>query len=371
MREEKSFHEFSHWIKFFRGASSKFPPFSRTSGTVLFVSTEIPLPTFCPHSFKMLATFPTSSVVSSSHSKEFINVFYFKSKGNVSFNSHFRVPWRFMRNIQPSLGDPCIKMKSTSIKCVKPTYQSLFEDNSIITDWGDQEGDIEEMGSPWEGAVIYKRNSSVSHVEYCTTLERLGLEKLSTDVSKSRASTMGLRVTKDVKDYPFGTPVQISVDVTRKDKKLRLDGIVKTVITLNCYRCCEPAPECIFSNFSILLSEEPIEEPDVINMGIISGQDIFKTDNGNSDEDDEESVDLDDQLYFPPVDKEIDISKNIRDILHLEITMNVICNPGCKGMCLNCGINLNTGSCNCSKQAVKKNDFGPLGNLKRRMQNNS
>ena len=141
-----------------------------------------------------------------------------------------------MRNIQPSLGDPCIKMKSTAIKCVKPTYQSLFEDNSIITDWEDQEGDIEEMDSPWEGAIIYKRNSSVSHVEYCTTLERLGLEKLSTDVSKSRASTMGLRVTKDVKDYPFGTPVQISVDVTRKNKKLRLDGIVKTVITLNCYR---------------------------------------------------------------------------------------------------------------------------------------
>lgn len=92
------------------------------------------------------------------------------------------------------------------------------------------------MDSPWEGAVIYKRNASVSHVEYCTTLERLGLEKLSTDVSKSRASKMGLRVTKAVKDFPFGTPVQISLDVTRKEKKLRLDGIVKTVITLNCYR---------------------------------------------------------------------------------------------------------------------------------------
>ena len=106
-------------------------------------------------------------------------------------------------------------------------------------------------------------------------------------------------------------------------------------------------------------------------MGIISGKDMFKTDNGNSDEDDEELIDLDDQLYFPPLNKEIDISKNIRDILHLEITMNVICDPGCKGICLNCGINLNTGSCKCSKQAVKKNDFGPLGDLKRRMQNNS
>lgn len=106
-------------------------------------------------------------------------------------------------------------------------------------------------------------------------------------------------------------------------------------------------------------------------MGIISGQDKFMTFDENSDEDDEELIDLDDQLYFPPVEKEIDISKNIRDILHLEITMNAICNPGCKGMCLRCGINLNIGSCNCSKQDVKKNDFGPLGNLKRQMQKNS
>lgn len=181
----------------------------------------------------MSATFPTSSIVSSSHSNEFIRLCCLKSKGNASFNSNFRfvgckVP--FTENIQATM------LKFASLKGVKPAYQSLFEDNIIISDWEDQEGDTEEMGSPWEGAVTYKRNSSVSHVEYCTTLERLGFEKLSTDVSKSRASKMGLRVTKAVKDYPFGTPVQISIDVTRKEKKLRLDGIVKTVITLDCYR---------------------------------------------------------------------------------------------------------------------------------------
>ncbi|XP_023004599.1 large ribosomal RNA subunit accumulation protein YCED homolog 1, chloroplastic [Cucurbita maxima] len=317
----------------------------------------------------MSAVFPTSAVVSNG----FMKIGCLKSKGIAYSNSNFRfvackIPGTFMKNIHPSLGDSCIKLKSTSIKCVKPTDESFFEDNTIITDWEDQEGEIEEMSSPWEGAIIYKRNSSVSHLEYCTTLERLGLEKLSTDVSKSRASEMGLYVTKAVKDYPFGTPVQISVDVTRKEKKLRLDGIVKTVITLNCYRCCEPAAECVFSNFSILLSQDPIDEPEVINVGVINGQDMFKTYDGYGYEDDEDSIDLDDQLYFPLGEKEIDISKNIRDLLHLEITLNAICDSGCKGMCLKCGINLNAGSCNCSEQDVKKNDFGPLGNLKRQLQ---
>ncbi|KAL6131261.1 hypothetical protein ACLB2K_069637 [Fragaria x ananassa] len=88
------------------------------------------------------------------------------------------------------------------------------------------------------------------------TLKRLGLGNLSTEVSKSRASVMGLRVTKAVKDYPNGTPVQISIDITRRKQKLRLDGIIKTVISLTCNRCGDPAAESIFSNFSLLLIDE-------------------------------------------------------------------------------------------------------------------
>lgn len=260
---------------------------------------------------------------------------------------------------------------STPRDC-KNTSNQLTEEKNVSFDWGDHgQGEIEEMGLPWEGAVVYKRNSSISHVEYCTTLERLGLGEHSTEISKSRASIMGLRVTKAVKDYPHGTPVQISIDITRKRQKLRLDGIIRTVITLGCNRCGEPAAECVFSNFSLLLTEEPIEEPEIISMGVIFGDGKVKFSSGSSEEgeeDDEASIDLEDRLYFPPEQKEIDISKNIRDMVHVEITINAICDSMCKGLCLNCGTNLNTGSCNCSKQKVKEKSHGPLGNLKNQMQ---
>lgn len=82
--------------------------------------------------------------------------------------------------------------------------------------------------------MVYRRDPSVTHLEYCTTLEGLGLEKLSSDLSKTRASSIGIRVTKAVKDFPLGTPVQISMDVYRKKKKLKLEGIIKTVVTLAC-----------------------------------------------------------------------------------------------------------------------------------------
>ncbi|XP_030548694.1 large ribosomal RNA subunit accumulation protein YCED homolog 1, chloroplastic [Rhodamnia argentea] len=251
--------------------------------------------------------------------------------------------------------------------------QSFTGDDTSFFDWGDLELDgDEDVDSPWEGAVVYKRNSSVSHVEYCTTLERLGLEKLSTELSKSRASAMGIRVTKAVKDYPHGTPVQISIDVSRKKQKLRLDGILRTVITLGCNRCGEPAAECIYSNFSLLLTEDPIEEPELIDMGVIFGRDKSKPSPADEEGDDEDegSIDLDDRLYFPPEEKEIDISKHLRDLVHVEITINAVCDPNCKGMCLKCGTNLNTSSCACREDPVEKKVQGPLGNLRKQMQRN-
>lgn len=112
---------------------------------------------------------------------------------------------------------------------------------ATMDDIGGGEEDEDLVGSPWEGAVVYRRDPSVSHVEYCTTLERLGLGKLSGGVSRSRAAAMGIRLpVRRAKDSAFGddeTPVLISLDVTRRKRRLKLDGILRTVITLRCNRC--------------------------------------------------------------------------------------------------------------------------------------
>lgn len=254
---------------------------------------------------------------------------------------------------------------------VNSNHELVGDENSLEDDWRDQEDvGVDPMDSPWEGAILYQRNPSISHLEYCTTLERLGLGYLSTEVSKSRASLMGLRVTKSVKDFPHGTPVLVSMDVTRKKQRLRLDGIIRTVITLGCNRCGGLAADCVFSNFSLVLTEEPIEEPDIINMGVIYGEGKFNGSSGTEEqqEDDDASIDLDDWLYFPPEEKVIDISKNVRDMVHLEITINAICDPMCKGLCLKCGQNLNTSNCNCSEESSNPKSYGPLGGLKEKMQ---
>ncbi|XP_051135329.1 large ribosomal RNA subunit accumulation protein YCED homolog 1, chloroplastic [Andrographis paniculata] len=277
-----------------------------------------------------------------------------------------------LRSIPPlatiPISIPPRQAQFSSCKKVKESYRgfkldslktAILRNRSILKlrslpDGGDGDFDWEieidgedESGSPWEGAIVYERDASTSHLEYCTTLERLGLGKVSSAASRSRASDMGLRVVKSVKEYPDGTPVLISVDVDRRRQRLRLDGIVRTVLGLDCNRCGEPAAQGVYSDFSLLLHEQPVQEPEIIDMGTIFGDNKsknFKTEDGT---DEEALIDIEDQLYFPQEEKRIDISKNIRDLIHVEITISAVCNPNCKGLCFNCGANLNVSQCTC------------------------
>lgn len=96
------------------------------------------------------------------------------------------------RHIRTHLRNELNVLHKYAVRSKGHDFESI---NDESLGWDDDE-EVEDMGSPWEGAVIYKRNATILHLEYCTTLERLGLAKLSSDVSKTRAAAMGLRVTK-------------------------------------------------------------------------------------------------------------------------------------------------------------------------------
>ncbi|XP_052154356.1 large ribosomal RNA subunit accumulation protein YCED homolog 1, chloroplastic-like [Oryza glaberrima] len=241
----------------------------------------------------------------------------------------------------------------------------------------EEEEEEDEEGSPWEGAVVYRRDASVHHLEYATTLERLGLGDLSSPHSRACASTMGILIlsSPNLTGTKDETPVLVSLDVARRRGRLRLDGIIRTVITLGCYGCAEPAPQGIFANFSLLLTEGRVEEPDVVDLGTIFEEEQTKAPvlTGSQEDGDDEDIDWDDRLHFPAGEKEIDISKHIRDIIHLEITLDALCSPTCKGLCVGCGENLNTSSCSCNteKQQAKAKNVqrrGPLKDLLKPLQ---
>jgi uncharacterized protein len=49
----------------------------------------------------------------------------------------------------------------------------------------------------------------------------------------------------------------------------------------------------------------------------------------------------------------IELDDNIKDAIILDYPIKILCKPDCRGLCHNCGKNLNYGDCDCFKQAKK------------------
>jgi hypothetical protein len=61
-----------------------------------------------------------------------------------------------------------------------------------LEDYGAASDESDDEDSPWEGALVYRRDAAVHHLEHATTLERLGLGDLSSPDSPARANAMGM-----------------------------------------------------------------------------------------------------------------------------------------------------------------------------------
>jgi len=80
-------------------------------------------------------------------------------------------------------------------------------------------------------------------------------------------------------------------------------------------------------------------------------------------EGDDDSVDV---TYISKDADKIDITEDVRDYILLAIPMKKLCKEDCKGLCLQCGKNLNDGSCSCSSEQVETR-WKPLLELKNKL----
>jgi uncharacterized metal-binding protein YceD (DUF177 family) len=63
-------------------------------------------------------------------------------------------------------------------------------------------------------------------------------------------------------------------------------------------------------------------------------------------------LDSDEIEILPENSKEIDISQTIHDAFILNRPIQLLCKKDCKGLCVNCGVNLNKKSCNCQQDEI-------------------
>jgi uncharacterized protein len=118
-------------------------------------------------------------------------------------------------------------------------------------------------------------------------------------------------------------PVDLRMTIQKDKDRFRLVGTIATVLELACSRCAEPYRLPVETDFDLRYL------PQSQNTG---------------DEREVEEDDLSDAFYR---DDEIDLRQMMDEQFYLALPMKPLCRTDCKGLCQNCGTNLNTQTCDC------------------------
>ena len=125
--------------------------------------------------------------------------------------------------------------------------------------------------------------------------------------------------------YRIMVPVDLAFEIHKDKDRFRLVGTVATELELPCSRCLEPYRLPVSAPFDLRYwpATEASTEPD-------------------REMDDE---DLETSYYR---NDEIDLNELLREQFYLALPMKPLCQEGCRGLCSQCGANLNTDTCDCA-----------------------
>ena len=119
-------------------------------------------------------------------------------------------------------------------------------------------------------------------------------------------------------------PVELAFRVHKDKDRYRLVGRLTTTLEMPCSRCLEPFRQPVDSTFDIRY--------------------LPQTDNTADDEREVEEDDLSDAFYR---DDQIDLRQLMEEQFYLVLPMKPLHSEACKGLCPNCGANLNETTCTC------------------------
>jgi DUF177 domain-containing protein len=141
-------------------------------------------------------------------------------------------------------------------------------------------------------------------------------------------------------DYRVSAPVAVAMDVAKAgEAAFSVTGEVRTRLELTCSRCLEPFDVPVDAAFELRYvpqaensgeGEREIAEDDLITAYYRGGM--------------------------------LDIGDLLREQFQLALPMKPLCNDACRGLCPECGANLNRTECGCSP-AWEDSRLAPLKNL--------
>jgi len=135
-------------------------------------------------------------------------------------------------------------------------------------------------------------------------------------------------------------PLEVTATAELLEQQIRIEGNLETRIEMSCARCLEPVVEDVNRAFDLFYSpavkdakpgEDQLRDDDT-EVGFYEGQGLFLAD-------------------------------VLKEQVLLALPVKVICQSDCRGLCPNCGANLNHEECRCETHASDAR-LAPLARLK-------
>lgn len=125
-------------------------------------------------------------------------------------------------------------------------------------------------------------------------------------------------------------PLHVSIEVTGHDGYITAEGELSADLTLACSRCLEPTAV----------------------HTVIPFHEQFKPSDSDSMDEDEELVEDGEDEFVEVVGDKLDLKPYLEESLLLFMPFAPLCDEDCKGLCQQCGQNLNEHTCSCKNEKI-------------------
>ena len=144
-------------------------------------------------------------------------------------------------------------------------------------------------------------------------------------------------------DAALGSPVTVDFVLDHKGRDLHINGTVLTAIQLRCSRCNDEITREFSTGFELSYLPQPEYQ-------------------------DDEEVELKyedmDVAFYDGI--ALDVNLMVLEQIELAIPMKFVCREDCKGLCFQCGTNLNEGTCSCERNKINDR-MGALIEFRKKM----
>ena len=129
-------------------------------------------------------------------------------------------------------------------------------------------------------------------------------------------------------DLEFDGPVRVTLRVVRSLQMFSVSGSLGARVSGECCRCLAEVDQVLEAPMRMLFQRRQASEEELEAV----------------------AADEDMEIYDPGT-REIDLKSQICDAVVLELPLRIFCSDTCRGLCPQCGQDLNQEACNCKAEA--------------------